>query len=102
MWYKIQAQMLHLQILAKPNAKKTALIKIDEQGMSITIHAHPQKDAANKELILFLAKTFSVPKSKIMIKTGKTSKYKLLVLPLTENVEKILNELEKSFFLAQK
>jgi uncharacterized protein (TIGR00251 family) len=91
MWFKIQDQQVKLQIRAKPNAKKTSIVKITEQGLHIAIHAKPHKGEANKELILFLSKAFDVPKSQIMIKTGEGSKYKQIIIPLTASVQKILN-----------
>lgn len=93
MWYKIQDQQVKIQIIAKPNAKKTAIVKITEQELHIAIHAKPHKGAANKELISFLSTLFEVPKSQIILKTGETSKYKQLILPLTQTVQKILNAL---------
>lgn len=92
MWFKIQDQQVKLQIVAKPNAKKTAITKISEQGMHIAIHAKPHKGEANKELIVFLSKFFDVPKSQINLKTGEGSKYKQVILPLTPAVQKILND----------
>lgn len=92
MWFKIQDQQVRLQIIAKPNAKKTAFIKISDQGLHISIHAKPHKGEANKALILFLSKTFDVPKSKIILVTGEGSKYKQIIMPLTITVQKILND----------
>ncbi len=90
MWFKIQGQQVRLQIIAKPQAKKTALIKISEQGLHIAIHAKPHKGEANKELISFLSTLFDVPKSQIILKSGENSKHKQIILPFTKNIEKLL------------
>lgn len=90
MWFKIQDQQVSLQIIAKPNAKKTAIIKISEQGLYIAIHAKPHEGAANKELIIFLSKIFDIPKSQIILKAGESSRYKQIIMPLTTSVQKIL------------
>ena len=44
---------VELHIFAKPNAKKTSLVIINEQGINIALRAKPQQDKANKELITF-------------------------------------------------
>lgn len=43
MWFKIQGLQIKLQIIAKPNAKKTAILKISDQELHIAIHAKPHK-----------------------------------------------------------
>ncbi|OGJ43725.1 hypothetical protein A3I58_01720, partial [Candidatus Peregrinibacteria bacterium RIFCSPLOWO2_02_FULL_39_10] len=52
----------------------------DEEGQTIKIRikAAPEKGKANKELIKFLSKEFSIPKQNIEIISGKTSQLKLL------------------------
>lgn len=90
MWFKIQDQQVKLQIIAKPNARKTAIIKISEQGLHVAIHANPLKGEANKELILFLSKVFDIPKSQIILKTGESSKYKQIILPMKATVQTAL------------
>ncbi|WP_065310953.1 DUF167 domain-containing protein [Legionella adelaidensis] len=91
MWFKIQDQYVTFQIIAKPNAKKTALVKITEHELYIAIHAKPHKGEANKELLLFLSKLFATPKSSITLK-GEHSKYKHVVVPLTASLQKIIND----------
>ena len=54
MWCKIKNDQVELYILAKPNAKRTMLLKISEQELHIALHAKPQDDEANKELISYL------------------------------------------------
>lgn len=95
MWFKIQDQQVSLCILVRPNAKKTALLDITEQGLSISLHAKPQEGEANKALIVFLAKLFKQPKSQIILQRGKTSRYKQVVLPLTDVVKQLLAEPDK-------
>lgn len=92
MWFKIQDKQVKLQIIAKPNAKKTAIVKITEQGLHIAIHAKPHKGEANKELISFLSNVFDLPKSQIILKTGESGKYKQIIIPLTTTIQKILND----------
>jgi len=92
MWYKIQNQQVILQILAKPNAKKTALLGISDEGLLISIHAKPDQGNANKELISYLSTLFRLPKSRIILQRGERSRHKQVVLPLTEVVQQLLDE----------
>lgn len=92
MWFKIHDQHVTLRIIAKPHAKKTVFVAITEQELHVAIHAKPHKGAANKELISFLSKRLSVPKSSITLKTGACSKHKLVVLPLTDTIQKLIDD----------
>lgn len=94
MWFSIHNETVKLSIYAKPNAKQTALVNIDEHGLHITLHAKAAKGEANEELISFLAKLFRVPKSKISLKRGMASKHKLVLLPLTDMLRKYLDNPE--------
>jgi uncharacterized protein (TIGR00251 family) len=91
MWFKIQDQQIELNILVKPNAKKTALLGINEQGLLISLHAKPHQGAANKELISYLAELFHLPKTQIILQRGEKSRYKRVMVPLIKNVKKIIS-----------
>lgn len=90
MWFKIHNQHVTLSILAKPKAKKTALVKVDEQGLHIALHANPQEGEANKELIRFLADFFKLPKSQIQLIRGQSSRKKQVELPYSASVKNFL------------
>lgn len=92
MWFKIQNQQVRINIFAKPNAKKTAFLGVSEQGLLISLHAKPQQGAANQELLTFLAKLFDVPKTQIILHKGDASRYKQVIVPLTESVKKIIDQ----------
>lgn len=92
MWFKIQNQQVILRIFAKPHAKKTALLKIDDDCLHIALHAKPHEGEANKELISFVAKLFQVPKSQVVLQRGASSKHKEIILPLTEKVQQVLDD----------
>lgn len=92
MWFKIQDQQVRINIFAKPNAKKTAVLGIGEHGLIISLHAKPDKGSANKELIVYLAKLFHLPKTQIVLQRGEQSRHKLVILPLTDSVLKVINQ----------
>lgn len=66
------------QVKVKPNSRQQ---KIEEQtDGSLTVHlkSPPVDGKANDELIQILSKKFEVPKSRIRIKSGLSSKNKLI------------------------
>lgn len=93
MWFKIQDQQVEITILVKPNAKKTAILGISEQGLLISLHAKPHQGAANKELVSYLSKFLRVPKTQIILQSGEKSRYKRIMLPLTESVKKFIDKI---------
>lgn len=91
MWFKIENQQVKLFIFAKPNAKRTALVKINEESLHIALHAKPHESEANKALITYLAKLFQLPKSRIILHRGENSRYKIMIVPLTIQVTEFIN-----------
>ncbi len=92
MWFKITNERATLQVYVKPNANKTALVEITQDDLHITLHAPPQDGKANKELILFMAKLLKIPKTQITLLRGEGSRHKLLSLPLTETLQRFIND----------
>ncbi len=88
MFYEIDNEKVRLRIKAQPNASKSEFCEIyGEEAIKIRIKAPAVEGAANKELIKFLSKSFKVPKSDIIFKTGQNSKIKILEFPLNEKFE---------------
>jgi uncharacterized protein (TIGR00251 family) len=54
-------------------------IKNDE--LLIQIKAQPEKDKANRELVIFLSKFFGISRSEVDIRSGSHSHHKLINLP---------------------
>lgn len=92
MWCQIKAGIATINIIAKPNAKKTALLAVTEQGLHISVHAKPAEGKANQELIRFLAQLFDLPKSQISLLAGETSRYKRVALPYCKKLATLLAE----------
>jgi uncharacterized protein YggU (UPF0235/DUF167 family) len=51
----------------------------------------PHQGEANKELITYLAKLFHLPKTQVILQKGEGGRYKQVVVPLTDAVQKIIN-----------
>lgn len=94
-WFQINNQQVALRILAKPNAKQTAIVEISAQELHIMLHAKPHQGEANKELIAYLAKFFRLPKRQIILQRGEKSKYKQVIVPLTATVQRFLDNPNK-------
>ncbi len=65
-----------LTVHVHPNAKKNALEWLDEDTVKVRIAAPATEGRANKALIAFLAEHFDLPKSKIRIVRGLTTRMK--------------------------
>ena len=85
MFYEIKGEKVSIRIKAQPAASKNEFCEIyGDDAIKIRIKAPAVEGAANKELIKFLSKSFKVPKSDIIFKTGQNSKIKIIEFPLTE------------------
>jgi len=61
-----------------PRASKNEIVGELAGMLKIKLKAPPVDGEANKELIKFLSKEWKIPKSKIRIAKGETSKIKIL------------------------
>ncbi|SFV51725.1 hypothetical protein MNB_SV-8-782 [hydrothermal vent metagenome] len=94
MFYKIEDNRVSIRIKAQPSASKNAFCEIyGEDAIKIRIKAPAVEGAANKELVKFLSKSFKVPKSDIIFKTGQNSKIKIVEFPLSD---KFMNWIEEN------
>ncbi|MBU6338916.1 MAG: DUF167 domain-containing protein [Rickettsiales bacterium] len=81
----LQQKSDHFFLFVKitPNSSQNKIGEIftdekDQQYLKINICAVPEDSKANQELIKFLSKTFKIPKSKIEILRGNSSRMKVL------------------------
>lgn len=92
MWSKIEDKQVSLQVYAKPHSKRTGLLKIDNNGLHIGLHAKPHEGEANKELIFYLAILFRLPKSSVVLQRGQGSRHKVIVVPLSGKIQQFLDD----------
>jgi len=64
-----------------PGARKREM-KREGEGLVIKLLARPQEGKANRELVEYLADTFSVRKSDVRIISGEKGRKKVIALPL--------------------
>jgi uncharacterized protein (TIGR00251 family) len=71
---------MNKQVKVKPNCQKQHIEESTDGCLTVHLKSPPVDGKANKELIELLAKKFNVSKSQIRIKSGLSSKTKLIVI----------------------
>lgn len=66
------------QVKVKPNSKQQNIEELADGSLKVNLKSPPVDGKANKELIELLAKKFAVSKSQISIKSGLSSRNKLV------------------------
>ena len=66
------------RIKVKPKAKQQRLIHEDDGSLTVHLKSSPVDGKANAELIKLLAKEFGVTQSQITLKSGLSSRQKLV------------------------
>lgn len=69
---------MHKQVKVKPNSKKQVIDESADGSLTVYLKSPPVDGKANQELIELLAEKFEVPKSQIRIKSGLSSRTKLV------------------------
>lgn len=79
-FFKEDNGALLLRIKAVPNSSKNEVVGILDNALKIKIKAPAVENKANEELVKFFSKMLKIPKTKIMLKSGGTSKLKTLYI----------------------
>ena len=87
---------LVIKVKIIPNSVKNEIVK-ESSFYKIKVTAQPVENKANKALIEFLSKQFKIPKTKISIIKGITSKEKTILFSITDEEKKanIISQLTK-------
>lgn len=67
-----------LSVRVHPGARKNAITGVHDEAIKISLTATPTDGRANEALIAFLADSLRLPKSRISLLTGQTSRTKLI------------------------
>jgi uncharacterized protein (TIGR00251 family) len=73
---------MKINVKANPNAKEYKVEKIDEYNFIVNVKEPPKEGKANKAIIELLSEYFNIPKSKIKISSGITSKRKIIEIEI--------------------
>ncbi|MCP6757508.1 MAG: DUF167 domain-containing protein [Fischerella sp. CENA71] len=69
---------MQIKVKVKPNSKFKNIQEISDGSLNIHLKSPPIDGKANEELIKILSEKFDVAKSKIRIKSGMSSRQKLI------------------------
>ena len=70
------------QVKVKPNSKQQKIEESPDGSLTVHLKSPPVEGKANQELIQLLAQKFDVSKSQVTIKSGLSSKFKLVEINL--------------------
>lgn len=93
-WCTASTRGVRITVQITPNAKRTEVIGLLDDGLKIRLQAQPIEGKANEALVRYLADRLDVPKSQVSIMYGHTGKRKIIDITETalsvEQVERIL------------
>lgn len=71
-----------VKVIVKPNARAGKYQWLDDFTLKVDVPAPPEKNKANEWLIQYLSQKLSLKEQDIVIKGGKTSRYKFLYIKM--------------------
>ena len=78
-WFRVAADgRITLTLHIQPGAKKTETAGLHGDALKIRLAAPPVDGKANEALLRFVAETLGLPKSAVNLKSGQTSRRKVL------------------------
>ena len=78
-WYRVAADgRITLTLHIQPGAKKTEFAGLYGDALKIRLAAPPVDGKANEALVRFIAEALNLPKSAVNLKSGQTSRRKVL------------------------
>jgi len=97
-----------LTIKVKPNAAQTRIVGIiscadtktacpSNEALLIEVKALPEKGNANKEVIKLLAAELKLPTACIKVKSGKSSRIKLISIETDQDLKKAIKQMYSLF-----
>lgn len=92
-WFRCAADgRITLTLHIQPGAKKTEFAGLHGDALKIRLAAPPVDGKANDALIKFVAETLKLPKSAVNLKSGQTSRRKVLEIvgSSVETAQKLL------------
>ena len=79
-FYTQTSEGLLINVRAQPRSSRAGLDGLIGDALKVRIRSAPVDGKANKELIETLADAFNLPKSRVIFKSGETSKTKRILL----------------------
>lgn len=93
-WYKQNAEGYTLSIHAQPGAKRSEVAGLHGERLKIRLAAPPVEGRANDALVAFIADALDLPRSKVRILKGESSREKIVaVLDVAAQPDTLLKKL---------
>ena len=77
-WLSWDRDSVTVRVVARPGASRQRILRVEPRGLLVALNSPPEKGRANDELIEYLARIASVPRSTITIVRGDTSRHKTI------------------------
>lgn len=90
-----KTDFINLSVVAKPNSKKEGL-SVQNGLIAAKLATPPVYGKANQRLVELLSKALKIPKTKIIVSKGQTSKNKVLTIFTQLTAAEILKKLGES------
>ena len=74
----VTSNSIRITVQVKPGASQNAVTGFKDDVLQVKVTAPPVEGRANKDLIAYLSKIFSVRKSDVVIEKGLTSRRKII------------------------
>ena len=78
-----------VSLYIQPNASKTEIVGEHNGALKIKVKAPPVDGKANEEVIRFLSKKLDIPKSKIQLVSGQTSRHKRFLIEGLDSLDRL-------------
>ena len=96
-WYRVAADgRITLTLHIQPGAKKTEVAGQHGDALKIRLAAPPVDGKANEALVKFIAETLGIARSEVSIKSGHTSRRKVVEIDNSTRLEVIAKLLPAS------
>ena len=82
-WLKVHAKGAVLSLHIQPGAKRSEVVGDHGDRLKIKIKAPPQDGEANLCLIQFISELFRIPKARVHLLSGESSRQKLVLVELS-------------------
>ena len=91
-----------LRLTVVPGAQRTQVVGLHGDRLKVRLAAPPEKGAANRELIAFLARALNLPKSSFKLTLGAQSRAKVVAVydlspDLRERLCRLVPDSQQSF-----
>ncbi len=73
-WLRVAGADVVLSLHIQPGAKKTEVAGLHGEALKIRLHAPPVDGKANDALVAYLAERLGVPKARVVLESGQTSR----------------------------